>query len=222
VLAEKLTRLIYSEYAFSDYGRTWLDDREFFRMYDRLNPADRRSADRKFFLRSLLGLVDDVPGDTAECGVYRGASSYIISRYSNGADRTHHAFDSWEGVSEPGVSDGRYWRRGDLAVSEASARQNLAGFPSIKFHKGWIPDSFAAVEGAARFAFVHIDVDLYQPTLDSLTFFYPRLNAGALVVCDDYGASSCPGVTRACETFLAGKEERLVHAPTGQGFFIKH
>ena len=36
--------------------------------------------------------------------------------------------------------------------------------------KGWIPSRFEEVKDK-NFSFVHIDVDLYQPTLDSLNFF---------------------------------------------------
>ena len=39
-------------------------------------------------------------------------------------------------------------------------------------------------------AFVHIDVDQYQSTYDSLAYFYPRMSAGGVIVNDDYGAPS--------------------------------
>jgi len=35
------------------------------------------------------------------------------------------------------------------------------------------------------FLFVHVDVDLYEPTRDSIAFFYPRMNLGAVSLCDD-------------------------------------
>ncbi len=212
---------MYSKYIFSEYARTWLDDREFIEAYDRLCPSNRRSADRKFLLRSLLSLIEDVPGDTAECGVYQGASSYVICRYSMGPERTHHAFDSFEGLSEPDRVDGNYWTSGDLSSSEESARRNLAQFPRVQLHKGWIPASFSVVPEGTKFAFVHLDVDLHQPTFDSLRYFYPLLSPGAVVVCDDYGFATCPGTTLACDEFLADKKENIVNSPTGQGFFIK-
>ena len=68
---------------------------------------------------------------------------------------------------------------------------------------------------------MHIDVNLYQPTLDSLAFFYPRMQHGGIVVCDDYGFSTCPGATRAVQEFLADAPEKMVALPVGGGFFIK-
>lgn len=219
--AETMAKVLYPKYAFSEYGRKWLEDAEFLAEYRRLSPSNLRSADRKFMLRSLLALIDQVPGDTAECGVYEGASSYVICRHHTGSNRLHHGFDSFEGLSKPSRADGDYWRTGDLSVSEALARENLADFSNVRFYKGWIPQTFSEVPATTTFALVHIDVDLYQPTLDSLRFFYPKLNPGAVVICDDYGFITCPGATKACDEFLADKAEKLVHVPTGQAFFVK-
>jgi O-methyltransferase len=51
--------------------------------------------------------------------------------------------------------------------------ETLAPFKA-EVRKGWIPDVFSAAE-AETFCFVHIDVDLYEPTLESMRFFYPRM-----------------------------------------------
>ncbi len=220
LLAERLAKWVYPKYIFGEFGRSWLDDRSFLAEYDRLSPKDRHAADRKFLLKSLLKLVDDVPGDTAECGVYEGASSFFICRYSNGS-RTHHLFDSFEGLPPPNQLDGRYWAAGDFASPLDKARHNLAEFSRLKFYKGWIPTTFSDVPADISFAFVHVDVDLFEPTRAVLEFFYPRLPPGAVVVCDDYGFGFCPGATKACDEFLADKPESMVHSPTGQGFFIK-
>ena len=50
----------------------------------------------------------------------------------------------------------------------------LKDFNFIKTYKGWIPERFDEVKDRT-FSFVHIDVELYQPTYDSLEFFFPRL-----------------------------------------------
>jgi predicted O-methyltransferase YrrM len=68
---------------------------------------------------------------------------------------------------------------------------------------------------------VHIDVDLYNPTKDSLEFFCPRLRPGGIIVCDDYGFSSCPGATAACNEFLADKPEKMIGLSDGGGFLFK-
>ena len=67
---------------------------------------------------------------------------------------------------------------------------------------------------------VHVDVDLYEPTLASLAFFYPRMNPGGVMVCDDYGFTTCPGATKAVDEFLHDKPEKMIALPNGGGFFI--
>jgi O-methyltransferase len=67
----------------------------------------------------------------------------------------------------------------------------LSEFPFVHLYKGWIPSRFIEVEDR-QFSFVHIDVDLYEPILDSLNFF-PKLVKGGVIVFDDYGITQFPG-----------------------------
>ena len=96
----------------------------------------------------------------------------------------------------------------------------LARFPNVAYHPGWIPERFSAVTDKT-FSFVHIDVDIYQPTKDSIEFFYPRLATGGILMCDDYGFSNCPGATQAIDDFLRDKPEKAIALTDGGGFIIK-
>ncbi|NNE24758.1 MAG: hypothetical protein HKN11_19340 [Rhizobiales bacterium] len=152
-------------------------------------------------------LERNVAGDFAECGSYRGQSAYVIAAMMvrAGQHRPLHLFDSFEGLSEFLPQDNAELERSKAQtdkmrqrfMSSASAvAQNLKPFPFIEMHVGWIPDRFENV-ATKSFAFVHIDVDLYQPTLDSLDFFIPRMNAGGWIVVDDYNARRYPGCNTA-------------------------
>lgn len=220
-LAEALSSLVYPEYKFSEFGRSFLQDEALLSIYGKFHDQSNwHSLDRKFFLRELLRLADGVEGDTAECGVFQGASSALICQHNLGKPRRHHLFDSFEGLSQPRDIDGSHWQPNDLSCSEEQVRFNLSGFDSIMFHKGWIPEGFSDVNEAS-FSFVHIDVDLYDPTLDSLRFFYPRLLVGGIIVCDDYGFLTCPGARRAMDEFFVGKPEAIIQSPSGQAFVVK-
>jgi hypothetical protein len=204
--------------------KLWLCDEAFQEQYRKFDAKNLRSAERKFAVRELVRSLADVPGDTAECGCYEGATSYFICRERGHGP--HHVFDSFAGLSAPEMNDipqhasAFPWQEGDLSTSEEIAREKLAEFPFVRFYAGWIPERFQDVADR-KFCFVHIDVDLYQPTHDSLDFFYPRLAAGGMIVCDDYGFTNCPGAKLACDEFVAGIPERLIHLPTGQGLIIK-
>lgn len=209
------------DYRLTWHQMDWWHDAKFNAYLDRFDERDVFNTHRRWMLWQLLRLVVDVPGDTAECGVFQGSSSWLVCSAMQGTGRTHHLFDSFEGLSPPEPQDGTYWSAGSLAAGEEIVARKLEPFAEmLEFHKGWIPDRFPDVKEKA-FAFVHVDVDLQQPTLDSVEFFYPRLSAGGILICDDYGCSTCPGATQAIDTFLADKAEKMLSLDAGGGFFIK-
>lgn len=223
LLAERVANLICDCW-FPEDLKLWLEDKSFHHDYARLESDDRRMAERTYAVREFVRALKSVPGDTAEVGVYRGKTSYFICQ-ARGRD-THHVFDSFEGLSDPQAEDtpqvesAFHWKRGDLTAQESVIRKNLAEFSNVEYYRGWVPERFSEVADR-RFAFVHIDVDLYQPTLDTLQFFYPRLEPQGMIICDDYGFTSCPGAYRAMQEYMRDKPETVIHLPTGQGMIIK-
>lgn len=213
----------WAGYYIGDDYKLWRKDRRFFEQFERLSPHNYYSQERKYALKELAGSLRHLDGAIAECGCYVGVSAWFLADVLPDVD--FYLFDSFAGLSEPGVQDAvdsglQAWQSGDLSAGEQVLRQNLEGFSNIHIKRGWIPDRFADVADR-RFRLVHIDVDLYQPTIDSLRFFYPRMNGGGMIVMDDYGYENCPGAHRAAREFMADKPESIVHLPTGQGLIIR-
>lgn len=181
---------------------------------------------RCFFLQSVLRSVNRLEGDVAECGTRKGKSAlYMIEACER--NRDFFLFDSFEGLSDPvpgkdtiktAFKSNGQERIFNENLSEVSER--FASFENVHIMQGWIPDRFAEVADN-KFVLVHIDVDLYQPTLDSLEFFYERLLPGGLIVCDDYGSGAYPGARSALDEFFADKPEKPVELPQGQAFIVK-
>lgn len=220
-LADIICGIIYPKYKFSDFGRIFLEDKEFLSWHKQYEPNDNfHTLDRKYTLNELIKLTKSIEGDTVECGVYQGASSYLICKNIVDTTKQHHIFDSFEGLSEPNSKDGSHWKMGDLSASEKIVRHNLSIFNNVHYYKGWIPSRFHEVE-KLKFSFVHIDVDLYQPTKDSVDFFYERLSVGGILLFDDYGFNTCPGAKLAIDEIFADKSEPIILLPTGQSFIIK-
>jgi hypothetical protein len=220
-LAERLSNAVYPKFLFSEYGRIHLDDETFIDYYRRfMDPGNWHSFDRKFFLNQILGLSRAVAGDLVECGVYNGSSAYLMCQFARSQGRHVYLFDSCQGLSDPTTADGSYWVKGALSMAENEIRRNLGEFNCYTLLKGWIPERFAEVENR-QFCFVHIDVDLYQPTFDSLSFFYTRLTPHGVLLFDDYGFRSCPGARRAIDEFLENKPENVILVPTGQALVIR-
>jgi O-methyltransferase len=217
-------KLLVPSYRFKWPQLDWWKNQEFTDYLNRFGELEALNTDRRWMIYQLLRLVVHVQGDTAECGVFRGATSYLIccaNKQSPAGTKRHHVFDSFEGLSEPAVSDGRHWAKGDLRYGIEQVREALGEFANVQFYPGWIPERFHEVEDR-RFSFVHIDVDLADPTRESVMFFYPRMEAGGIIVCDDYGISTCPGATQAIDRFLADKPEKMLMFPAGGGFLIRN
>lgn len=216
-------RFLFAGYRFGWPQMAWWRNKEFNDYLVMFDELEGYNTHRKWMLYQLLRLIEHIPGDTAECGVWRGASSYLIclaNERNPHYQRVHYCFDSFEGLSAPGSEDGNHWQEGDLTAGERVVEDALAEFANVRLCKGWIPARFNEFEDR-RFAFIHVDVDLHDPTMHSIDFFYERLNSGGIFLCDDYGCTTCPGVTKTIDEFLENKPEQMLALDNGGGFFIK-
>lgn len=191
-----------------------------------------------FFLARYYLHALGLPGGRAECGVFRGTSALILCRAARSRDPAHagagfHLIDSFEGLSEPGAADqfavpeadGKAATRqsvpqGEFSGSIDAARAALKDFPQVAIHRGWIPGVFAELP-ESRWSFVHIDVDLYEPTYASLAYFHPRLVSGGVIICDDYGSAVFPGAYRAWNRYCDEHALAYVVLDTGQSVILK-
>lgn len=215
---------MFGDFPLSDDYKYWRQDEAFLTDYRRLSPNNAYSQDRKWTLREYVRLSNRLQGDLAECGCFQGATAFFMAQASTHG--TLCLFDSFEGISRPDSRDATNdaeimpWSEGDLSASENLVRQNLSGFENIELYCGWIPTRFNEVENRT-FRVVHIDVDLYQPTRDSLEFFYPRMIPGGTIVMDDYGLMTCPGARQAANEFADAQGIDILELPTGQGIITR-
>lgn len=157
-------------------------------------------------LRIRLNTTDEV--NCIEAGVFKGGGSYFIASilqtfgFSN---FKHYAVDTFEGHSEldfqtnqlegahsPGLFDETSYRE---------VKKYLSVFPEVEVFQGRIQDAADKFENM-KFGFVHLDMDIYQPTKFSLDFFSSRLILGGIFVIDDYEFQTCPGIKKAIDEFL--------------------
>ena len=149
---------------------------------------------RRDMLLLLLRSVEerDIPGSFAELGVYRGATARLIHHYA--PERQLHLFDTFSGFDDrdgakdkslTDTVDTKLFRDTNLELTRSSVGQ-LNG--NVHFHKGFFPETFTSELLKERFAFVHLDADLYEPMLAGLRKFYPLLSPGGIIVAHDYNA----------------------------------
>jgi hypothetical protein len=177
-----------------------------------------------------------VPGDFAECGVWRGGSvlAMLLALKELGVhDRDVHLFDTFAGMTEPTEHDTsplappalETWRQaadreerpwsevfGPESFNEAQVRRTVleSGYPAERIHfvKGDVAETLPA-HAPDSLALLRLDTDWYESTRHELEHLYPRLADGGVLIIDDYG--HWEGARRAVDEYLAERESILLH-----------
>lgn len=158
-----------------------------------------------------------IEGDMVEAGVYRGGSAKLICEAKG--NRVLHLFDTFAGLPAPSEADDQLQGyAGKCYARLEDVTSYLRGYPNVCFYKGLFPKTAEPIEHR-RFSFVHLDVNLYSSTLDSLKYLYPRMNRGGIILCHDYGVYD--GVKRAVDEFLADKPEVVLQPSKNQCLIAK-
>jgi hypothetical protein len=159
-----------------------------------------------------------IQGDMAEVGVYTGSTAQVICEAKG--EKPLHLFDTFEGLPVPTEKDdARQFRKGELAYNLEKVRERLKSYSNVFFYKGLFPTTSNPVK-SRTFSFVNLDADLYESTKDSLTFFYPRLAKGGVLISHDYVTAK--GVREAFDEFFKDKIEPVIQLADDQCMVVKY
>jgi O-methyltransferase len=162
-----------------------------------------------------------IPGNVAECGVWRGGSMMAVARalMSHGDSSRHlYLYDTFEGMSEPTEHDKRF--SGESAkllldrepvgtgvwclASIEDVRTNMlsTGYPEEKVHfiKGKVEETLPSVL-PDQLALLRLDTDWYESTKHELIHLFPLLDSRGLLIIDDYG--HWQGVRKAIDEYFS-------------------
>ena len=158
-------------------------------------------------------------GAAAELGVYRGDFARHINTLF--PDRALYLFDTFQGFDERDIQKEKELFHNEYS-NDAKFCDNLRNISSndhlsntnvqlvlskmrhpenCRVFEGYFPESAKAVPAEERFCFVNIDVDMYQPALAGLRYFYKRMTPGGILLLHDYYDSQYVGVIRAFDEF---------------------
>lgn len=169
-------------------------------------------------LRTLI--EQGVDGDMAEVGVYKGSTARLLHHYM--PERALHLFDTFEGFTERSIVAEKQNTRFETKSHKFSdtslegvQRYVAAVNDNVHYYPGYFPDSIPPGFDARTFAFVHLDADLFEPTMEGLKYFYPRMSRHGMLVVHDYNAWK--GARKAVDDFFADKAEMPVPMPDKSG-----
>lgn len=161
----------------------------------------------KGIARAVAGL-GKIEGETAEIGCNAGGTTRLIARANGG--RRHWACDTFTGIADAGEEDAGSVVNGSFSnrlAKEADVARRMADLNVIVVG-GYFPDCAPVEMAAARFAFVHIDVDSYRSVLSCFAFFSGRMAPGGLMALDDVIGRGTRGAKRAWSEILSSPAAR--------------
>ena len=145
----------------------------------------------------------------------RKSSGNDVEKSISGNERKRlWIYDSFEGLPEKKAEDksvlGVAFRAGELGVTKREVKQRFlrAGLPVPVIKKGWFAD-LTEKDVPERIAFAFLDGDFYESIRDSLKLVVPKMSEGGILVVHDYTNPALPGVKKAVDEWIDGKETEL-------------
>ena len=169
---------------------------------DALKTFDARAATMRLLAEQIR--EENIPGDVAELGVFRGDFAALINAAF--PDRTIHLFDTFEGFPAEDVEIEQAQglsraKAGDFSETAADMVEKRLLYPErAVFHKGYFPATFDGCR-EKTFAFVSVDADLYAPTAAALPLFFARLSPGGVLLVHDVNSTQFSGAGKAVREF---------------------
>lgn len=193
----------------------------------KVSPLEPWDNTRKDMIALLLRTICDrnIPGEFSELGVYKGYTARLIHHYA--PERKLHLFDTFEGFPEQSMI--AELKKANNPISRKlftdTSVEQVNGLISpqnenIEYYKGYFPESIPTEFHDKKFAFVHLDADLYEPTFAGLNFFYERMSTGGFILIHDYNAWI--GARKAVDQFFRSKKEKPIPMPDKSGSALIH
>ena len=104
-----------------------------------------------------------------------------------------------------------------------TTKKNLASFEkNLIFKQGLIPETFNGEDEPDSIVWLHIDLNSSPPTLDTLNYYWDRLEPGGIVLFDDYAQPAYVDTKQVVDEWLLGRTDGLFfQIPTSQAFIFK-
>jgi hypothetical protein len=199
-----------------------LTDREI-EIVESVRPYTMTDAERVATLINAVEYITKckIPGNIAECGVWRGGSMMAVARaLMSHADLSRHLYlyDTFEGMSEPTEHDRLYSGASAKSLLDRApvgtgiwclasiedVRTNMlsTGYPEEKVHfiKGKVEETLPFVL-PDPLALLRLDTDWYESTKHELIHLFPLLDSRGILILDDYG--HWQGARRAVDEYFS-------------------
>ena len=172
---------------------------------------------------SYLAISRTKSKNLVECGVCDGLTMFYAFNSTQKFNCHYYLYDSWDAMREQDLIGKEKGQAGNYSyLNIETTKENLSSLGNqATFNKGYIPEVFKNLENPDNLSWLHIDTNSSKATLESLNFFYEKIENNGVILFDDYAHINYEDTRKVIDNFLYNKEGNFLHFPTGQAFFIK-
>jgi O-methyltransferase len=204
------------------YDTPWLTDEGFASIYNRIRFNTLVDRPRCYALYLLLDQIQNLPGDILEVGTWRGGTGGMFAHRM--PHKTVYLADTFAGVVKSATwehyKDGAHADTSSQLVS--SFLKTDLGLTNVELLTGIFPEETGHQIDGKAFAFVYLDVDVYQSTKDAFDYVWQSVSRSGVVAFDDYGfMSACPGISRFVDEIRNDSDKLFIANLNGQAYIIK-
>jgi hypothetical protein len=177
---------------------------------------------RKIWLTDFARIIyaRGIFGNVAEAGVFRGDFAKHINAMF--PDKTLYLFDTFEGFPVEDLEKEELHSNSKAGyydfTSEELVLNKMPHKEKVVIKKGYFPQTAQGIYD--NFCFVNLDLDLYQPTLEGLKFFWDKMSECGVILIHDYFGIDFPNVKTAVSDFEKLLGEPLKMLPIGDTLSI--
>lgn len=176
-------------------------------------------------LFELYRSIVHLPGQVVECGVYKGASLIKLATFREMLESPHSrmivgfdAFGEFPEQADPEDSAfvAQFQAEGGpgIPIGELTKVLEYKSLTNIELVKGDITATlpkYVEDHPELRISLLHLDVDVYLPSMVILEALYERIVSGGVLVIDDF--ASVAGETRAVDEFFRDRDAEVRKLP---------
>ena len=161
-----------------------------------------------------------IPGDIVECGVFKGNSLTRFTIFRDlliGSKKKVYGFDVFgKFPNQKNSADNKFAQNHDkqigIGINYSLIKKNFRNkkFRNFSLIKGPVEKTlkdFVFKNNRLNISFLHLDLDVYNPTYSAFELLFPRVSKGGVILIDDYG--KVQGATKATNEYFSNNKIKL-------------
>jgi O-methyltransferase len=164
---------------------------------------------------------NNIEGDIAEFGSYKGHSGFLISEILKiaGSDKLLYMFDTFDAFPGEELGIDSFWSN-THKVDFEEVKKRLSTQTNVKLVKGDFTQTLP-LQSIKKLGFIYVDCDSYRATKFLIEYLYESvLSKGGFMVFEDYGHPALLGNRLAIHQYFDQKDDCIKFFSQFSGFYI--